>query len=137
MKRRKDNVGAALHIHMRVLLPVPISSRMGATACDEAWPRPVWRPPGALLPPRHPASPLLSQARRAADTDEGVERTHAKKAPLPLSLSHRDNDRLSSHSDQRCHPPRRRAPAHGRGSARSHTQRGPAAAKNPQQPRRH
>lgn len=55
-------------------------------------------------PPHHPASPLLSQARSATDTDEGVEKTHAKKAPLPLSLLHSDNDRLSSHSDQHCHP---------------------------------
>lgn len=60
--------------------------------------------PSTPPPPRHPASPLLSQARSAIDTDEGVEKSHAKKAPLPLSLLHSDNDRLSSHSDQHCHP---------------------------------
>lgn len=67
---------------------------------------PSLRHPAPSTPPlpRHPASPLLSQARSAIDTDEGVEKSHAKKAPLPLSLLHSDNDRLSSHSDQHCHP---------------------------------
>lgn len=75
----------------------------------------------------HPASPVLSRARGAAD--KGVEKTRAEKAPpLPLSLLHRDNDRLSSHSDQHCHPQHRRAPTHTT-HTHTHTLSGPTAVK--------
>ncbi len=104
-------------------------------------------------PPHHPASPLLSQARSDIDTDEGVEKTHAKKAPLPLSLLHSDNDRLSSHSDQHCHPQHCRAQTHTRIQAQARTQTHTAQTRtytgvhthihrthgceNPHQPRQH
>lgn len=63
------------------------------------------------------------------------ENTCQKSPPLPLSLLHRDNDRLSSHSDQHCHPQHRhartRAHTHQRRRARTraHTLAGPTAVK--------
>lgn len=109
---KQEDASCSAQQNLRMLLPVPrLWIQLTPYDCPYhhiflmASPtQPLTSTPSTLLPSHRPAPPLLSQAWSVIDTEEGMEKTHAKKAPLPLSLLLSDNDRLSSHSDQHCHP---------------------------------